>query len=350
MGDERMTDKGIGGGFGFEPGIDELRAAVDAELRRFVAASHSELPEAAPMLDEVERLIAAGGKRLRPSFCYWGYRATGAAHDDQILRAAAALELLHTFAIVHDDIMDASDERRGEPTSHAKHGVNVALLVGDLALVLADAALVGSGFPPDRLVDGFNAYSRMRQEVIAGQYLDLAAAADPNISEASARRIAVLKSGRYSIEEPLTIGAALGNAPTELREGLASFGAPLGEAFQLRDDLLGTFGDRDDLGKPVDSDIREGKRHVLFAKAAAALTGEEREFFTSRWGRGDALSEEEIERLRDLIDSSGARRATEELLAELTGEAERALASLDVPPDAAAALGELARRATDRSR
>jgi geranylgeranyl diphosphate synthase type I len=333
----------------FTPSIDELRDMVDAELRRFLTANRIELPEAGPLLDETARLLDAGGKRLRPSFCYWGFRAAGGEHCDEIVRAAAALELLHTFAIVHDDIMDASDERRGEPTSHAKYGVNVALLVGDLALVLADAALMDSGFDPVRLTDGFAAYSRMRQEVIAGQYLDLLAATDAGISEDEARKIAVLKSGRYSIEEPLAIGAALGAASPELRGNLNAFGAPLGEAFQLRDDLLGTFGDRSDLGKPVDSDIREGKRHVLFAKAASLLKGPDRDFFVSRWGQGAALSEEEVDRLRSLIDSSGARRETEELLTRLAAEAESALERLDVPPAAGSALRELARRAIDRS-
>lgn len=348
MDDKGSNRRNFDDGGAFSPAIEELREMVDAELKRFLASNRSELPEAGPLLDETSRLLDAGGKRLRPSFCYWGFRAARREHCDEIVRAAAALELLHTFAIVHDDIMDASDERRGEPTSHAKYGVNVALLVGDLALVLADAALMDSGFDPERLTDGFAAYSRMRQEVIAGQYLDLLAASDASISEAGARRIAVLKSGRYSIEEPLAIGAALGAAPPDLRRDLNAFGAPLGEAFQLRDDLLGTFGDRSDLGKPVDLDIREGKRHVLFAKAASLLEGPDKDFFVTRWGQGRALSEEEVNRLRSLIDSSGARRATEDLLSGLAREAEAALGVMDVPPEAAAALRELTRRAIDR--
>jgi geranylgeranyl diphosphate synthase type I len=332
----------------YSPSLEQLRASIDEELVRFLAASRAELPEAGPLLDELGRLIDAGGKRLRPSFCYWGFRAAGGEHRDEIVRAAAALELLHTFAIVHDDIMDASDERRGEPTTHAKHGVNVALLAGDLALVLADAAFMGSGFEAARLIDGFSAYSRMRQEVIAGQYLDLVAAADVHISEAEARKIAVLKSGRYSIEEPLAIGAALGAAPPEMRAKLTSFGAPLGEAFQLRDDLLGTFGDRSDLGKPVDSDIREGKRHVLFAKAVALLEGDEKRFFVEKWGQGSGLTAGEIDRLRDLIERSGARTQTESLLESLADAADSALASLDIADQPRAALEELGRRAIHR--
>ncbi len=214
---------------GASPSSDELRTLIDRELHRFLASKRDALPEAGFLIEEIVRLIDAGGKRLRPSFCYWAFRASGGAHGTEIITAAAALELLHTFAIVHDDIMDASDERRGEPTSHARHGVSAAILVGDLALVLADAALMEAGFPPAQLIDALAAYSRMRQQVIAGQFLDLAAAEEEAISEEDARKIAILKSGRYSVEEPLAIGAALAGAPDSTRSELKAFSAPLGE-------------------------------------------------------------------------------------------------------------------------
>ena len=330
------------------PSDATLLELFDAELVRFLGERRVNLADAAPLLDEMLRLVGAGGKRFRPSFCLWGFRATGKPHCDEIVRAAASLELLHTFAIVHDDIMDVSDERRGLPTTFAKHGVNIALLVGDLALVLADAAFMDSGFPPERLTDGFKSYSRMRQEVIAGQYMDIDAAERSVISVDEARRIAVLKSGRYSIEEPLAIGAALGDGSQQLRQGLRDFGAPLGEAFQLRDDLLGTFGTRSSLGKPVDSDIREGKRHVLFAETAAALEGADRELFLAKWGGGSDLDESEIDTLRSLIVSSGAKDATERLLDDLRDRAASVLADLEVPGEARQALETLAHKATYR--
>ena len=330
------------------PDLDGLTVQFDRELVRFLSERRDNLGDAALLIDEMLRLVGAGGKRFRPSFCYWGYRAAGGDHCDEIVRGASSLEILHTFAIVHDDIMDVSDERRGLPTTFAKHGVNVALLVGDLALVLADAAFMSSGFSPDRLTDAFAAYSRMRQEVIAGQYLDIDAATKAVITVEEARRIAVLKSGRYSIEEPLAIGAALAGAPHDLREGLIRFGAPLGEAFQLRDDLLGTFGDRSSVGKPVDSDIREGKRHVLFAMTAEALTGAERDRFLGDWGRGAALDDGDVGRLRELVVSSGAKAKTETLLEELKARAASVLGELELPGEARSALEELAHRATYR--
>lgn len=332
----------------FSPDLDDLRSAVESSLRQFLAERRRDLPEAGLLVDEMVRLLSAGGKRLRPAFCYWGYRAGGESHSEAIVRAAAALELLHTFAIVHDDIMDAADERRGESTVHAVHGLEVALLVGDLALVLADALFVTAGFEPDVVAAGFGHYSRMRQEVIAGQFMDVAAARRPEISEPEARRIAVLKSGRYTIQEPLLIGAALAGAGDGLLDALGHFGGPLGEAFQLRDDLLGTFGERASTGKPVDSDIREGKRNVLFAKALSRLTGAERDFFVANWGRGPELSGVEVERLRGLVGSSGAGKATERLLGELADEASAALASSPMNGEARAALQELARRAVHR--
>ena len=175
---------------GFDPGIDDLRDQVDDALRQWLSDRGARLAHSAPLIDEMTRLLEAGGKRLRPSFCYWGYRAAGGRHGEPIVRAAASLELLHTFAIVHDDIMDASDERRGEPTVHAHLGLNAALLVGDLALVLADAMFMSSAFDAAVLTGAFDEYSRMRQEVIVGQWMDLEAAGDPHTTEGRARLVA----------------------------------------------------------------------------------------------------------------------------------------------------------------
>jgi geranylgeranyl diphosphate synthase type I len=327
--------------------MEDLRAAVDNELDRFLSVRRAKIPESADLINEIARLVAAGGKRLRPSFCYWGYRAGGGPHCEEIVRAAASLELLHTFAIVHDDIMDDSDERRGEPTAHVRYGLGFALLVGDLALVLADELFINAGFAPEVMMLAFAAYSLMRQEVIAGQHLDVQNANRLEISEEEARRIAVLKSGRYSIEKPLVIGGYLAGASADFIAGVSRFGDPLGEAFQLRDDLLGVFGDRAAIGKPVDSDIREGKRNVLFASTARLLAGDDRDFFLGRWG-GSELNVREIEQLRGLIERSGARAEVERLLGDCRRAADENLARLSLTPDARSALADLAHQATHR--
>ena len=331
----------------YTPSLDELRNLVEGELDEFLRARAGTLPEASPMIEEISALIGAGGKRIRPAFCYWGFRAARGAHCDAIVRAAASLELLHTFAIVHDDIMDGSDERRGVATVHVRHGVGVAILVGDLALVLADELFMTAGFDAATTLRGFGSYSVMREEVISGQHMDVVAANRIDVSEEHARRIAVLKSGRYSIEKPLVIGAALAGAPDGFGEGLSRFGDPLGEAFQMRDDILGTFGDRVSVGKPVDSDIREGKRHVLYAKTRALLGDGDRSRFEELWGAAD-LTTEEVDTLRGLIDSSGARAEIESEIDHRWSEARSVLEKTDISPDAHSALEDLGRQAVRR--
>jgi len=332
----------------FSPTLDDLRRAVDEDLDAFLRRHTALLPENGELIDELWRMISAGGKRLRPAFCYWGYRAGGGEHGAQIVRAAGGLELLHTFALVHDDIMDTSDERRGQPTVHALHGIPVAVLAGDLALVLADSCLIESGFDVEQMSRAMHAYQMMRQEVIAGQYLDVRAEVKTSMTEGEARRIAVLKSGRYSIEKPLVIGACLAGASEEVVSHLAAAGEPLGEAFQFRDDLLGTFGERAAIGKPVDSDIREGKRNLLYARTLSALSGEERDFFVDKWGGGGSLTEAEVGDLRALIEASGARAGVEALTFELAELARAHLSTAPIEAEARAALLSLADLAINR--
>jgi geranylgeranyl diphosphate synthase, type I len=325
-----------------------LKTLVDDQIRTFLEERKASVPEAALLIDEIQRVVSAGGKRLRPSFCYWGFRAAGGKDCDEIVRLTCAFELLHTFAIVHDDIMDASDSRRGQPTTVSTMGMERALLVGDLALVLADAAFWASGFSPDTLCTAFAEFTTMREQVIAGQHMDLEAHG-ALVDEEHARHIAVLKSGSYSIEHPLLIGASLATPDDSLLSSLRAFGRPLGEAFQLVDDLLGVFGDEATTGKPVDSDIREGKRNMLFAKTIELLEGADARFFEDRWGGGAGLLEHEVERLRGLIDSSGARRATEELVDRLAEGAARALESAPIDAESRTALTGLMRSAIART-
>ena len=322
----------------FSPPFEELRQQVDEVVLGFLETRRRELIESQLLFDEIERMVRAGGKRIRPSFCYWGYRATGRPHDDRAVKAAAALELLHTFALIHDDVMDGTSERRGRPTVHAAHDTSTAILAGDLALVLADDLLMTACEGAEAMAKTFAVYSRMRREVIAGQFLDMQSA-HVAIDETRARRIAVLKSGRYSVMEPLLVGSTLGEGSRELTDALMAFGEPLGEAFQLKDDLLGIFGDPSATGKPVDSDIREGKRNLLFARSISSLSDPDRSFFISRWGAPD-VTEEEIDRLRSLVESSGARKSVEELVLELRFDAENALGE-GMDPAAHAALLEL---------
>jgi geranylgeranyl diphosphate synthase type I len=339
----------------------DFAARVDRELTRFVADQRQGMADHGPgvqaLLRELERVIGAGGKRLRPVFCCLGHLAAGSDVDERCVRAAAALELLHTFAIVHDDVMDRSPSRRGSPASwvhladeHRRagwvgdpggYGLAAAVLAGDMALVLADRALLGSGFPEDRLLPALRRYDRMRVEVVAGQYLDVVASHRGSAGETEARRIAVLKSGGYTVEAPVHIGAILGGGGERLLRCLSGYGVALGEAFQLRDDVLGVFGDPAVTGKDRDSDLREGKRTVLLEKAVAAAHGDDRRFLEERIGRPD-LDAGEVERARRLLESTGALDATLALIEDLVAGAGDALDPGVVPEPAASLLAEMA--------
>jgi geranylgeranyl diphosphate synthase type I len=229
--------------------VDRVLAAFLAEERAALAAH----PGTSEMLDEVARLLGAGGKRLRPTFCVLGHLAGGGSVGEPILRVAAAVELFHTFALIHDDVMDGSAERRGAPSTPAALGVPAAVLVGDFTQVMADHLLLASGFPPDVLVPALRRYTRMRVEAGVGQWLDLAGVSDEDV--------AALKTASYTVEGPLQVGAILAGGEPEVLAALSAYGRPLGVAFQLLDDLR-------------DSQTGDGARaEALIDDAIGALDG-----------------------------------------------------------------------------
>ena len=325
---------------------DRIRAVLDEELERW-SNIDSELAEPFEALRE---LVLAGGKRLRPAFCHWAFvGAGGDPADPRVVDAGAALELLHTFALIHDDIMDGSDTRRAMDTIHvrfeARHahdgwrgegrrfGEGVAILAGDLAFVYADRMLAGA---PRAALDVF---TELRIEVNVGQYLDLVGTARGRVAEDAARRICRFKSGKYTIERPLHLGAALAGRMPELARLLSTYGLPLGEAFQLRDDLLGVFGDSTVTGKPVGEDLREGKPTVLFALAAEAVQGSGTAL--DRYGADD-LTDDEIVALQAILVDSGAVERLEARIDALVENAVHALDEAALLPEARSALDELA--------
>jgi geranylgeranyl diphosphate synthase type I len=339
----------------------ELVRDVDAELGRVLRDQRDRMvggdAGVSRPFDELDRIVGAGGKRLRPLFCLLGYQAGKGDPGPEILRSAAALELLHTFAIVHDDVMDRSRVRRGQPASWvelagahrregmrgdpASFGVAAAVLVGDLALILADQAFLGSGFPPGRVLPALDRYNRMRAEMVAGQYLDVLGAHSGSAGEAEARRVAVLKSGLYTVEGPLHIGCLLAGGRPEMLAMLSRYGVPLGEAFQIRDDVLGVFGDPSATGKDRDSDLREGKRTVLVARTLALAEEADRRFIEERLGRPD-LSADDVGRIRSLMEDSGALASTLRLIGDLTEEAKSAVDPQAAPAEVAEALRDMA--------
>ena len=349
---------------GASSNLAEIAKLVDARISELLAgeaARWSALgPEAGDPLSSLAGLVAAGGKRLRPAFCYWAFVGAGGSPDDpRIIDAASALELVHCFALIHDDVMDASTHRRGMPSVHADYegrhfaagwrgdsrrfGEGVAILVGDLAFIYAD--LLMSNANPDAA----SVFTELRLEVAMGQYLDVLGGARRHGALSAARQISLYKSGKYTVERPLHLGAAMARRFGETQAALSNSGLPLGEAFQLRDDLLGAFGDFRRTGKPVGADLREGKATALYAIAKQRAVGAELRFLTERYGAGD-LTDGEVTRLRCILEETGARLALEERIGELVEKAVDALDRSGLDRQARLALADLAYFAALRDR
>lgn len=344
-------------------------AAVSEQLSNFLAEKHAMLTQISPdtlVLVESIRTLVTGGKRMRALLCYWGWRgAGGEASAPEIVMAGAALELFQAAALIHDDIIDRSDTRRGGPSVHRQFGAlhqdngwaldeerfghAAAILTGDLCLSFSEEmfSAIGAG-PVARTV-----FNVMRAEVMAGQYLDIleevSGPSKPhNTAVARASAIIRYKSAKYSSEHPLVLGGALAGADTPLLTGYSAFALPLGEAFQLRDDVLGVFGDSAQTGKPAGDDLREGKRTVLVGYTIDAANPEDREFVDSHLGQQD-LGDDDIARICAIMIDSRALAQTEELIAALSETAFSALADLPISAHVAAALGSLGQAAVSRT-
>lgn len=345
----------------------EIGARVDARLAAMLAADQERWsavdPDLAAPLESLHRLLLAGGKRLRPVFCFWAFVGVGGDPDDpRVVDAGAALELLHTFAVIHDDVMDDGALRHGEETIHSqfarlhaeagwrgehrRFGEGVAILVGDLAFVYSDILLRAA--PPE----AWEVFDQLRLEVNVGQYLDLLGTARARATPALARRICRYKSAKYTIERPLHLGVAL-CAPGRLRQlapAFSEYGLPLGEAFQLRDDILGTFGDPEVTGKAVGEDLREGKPTLLFALAQERARGAAAELLAQRFGAAD-LSEDEVAAIQAVFEDTGARLEVEATIDQLVDESLLAASKdqLPVSDQAREALIGLARFVAGRN-
>jgi geranylgeranyl diphosphate synthase, type I len=354
---------------------EDLRVRVHKVLEDFCSRQAERLeqvsPECAPLVEAVAELIT-GGKRLRPAFCYWGWRGAGGGDCEQVVTAAAALELFQAAALIHDDVMDDSDTRRGLPAAHRRFamlhrgsgwtgdgqrfGLAGAVLAGDLCLVWSDELFTSSGLDPIALARGRLAFDRMRTELMGGQYLDMLEQAvsgrvdhhQPGGAERRARRVLRYKSAKYTIEEPLLIGGLLAGAGEQLLAGYTAYGLPLGEAFQLRDDVLGVFGDPAETGKPAGDDLREGKRTVLVAKALQHATPAQAALVRRLLG-DPHLDPSGVAALREVIVSTGALAQVEALIDELVGRSRAALAEATVVAPAREVLEHLVLAATSRA-
>jgi geranylgeranyl diphosphate synthase type I len=345
-----------------------VRSAVEEELGIFLnreaAYLNSISTELSPVSDSLTTFLLDSGKRLRPMFAYAGFLASGGSLEKPVIRAMASLELLQACALIHDDLMDGSDTRRGKPSIHrhfesrhvqddldgfAPHyGLSAAVLLGDLALVWSDQMLNGAGLTTEQVARLLPYYNEMRVELMAGQFLDIHEQTQKTTSVDRSMKIARYKSGKYTVERPLHLGAAMATAPAEIFTALSGYGLPLGEAFQLRDDLLGVFGDPSVTGKPAGDDLREGKRTVLIAMTNDRQSESQREIARKHFGKPD-LDAEGVALLREIIESTGARAELEATIERLTEQALTAAQSAVFTEDGNAMLVELANIATKRS-
>jgi geranylgeranyl diphosphate synthase type I len=316
-------------------------AVVDARLSRLFAAERERWLEVdgglAEVVDAMSGIALRGGKRMRALLAYWGYIGAGGSHDSPlIVDAGGALEMVHLAALIHDDVIDESAQRRGRPAAHvgfatrhhqhawrgdARHfGDGVAILLGDLALFYAER-LIADACPVARKI-----FNELRIEMAFGQYLDVAATAQGHVDIETATRIAVYKSAKYSVERPLLLGAALAGSNADLGRALSAFGIPLGTAFQLADDLLGVFGDPALTGKPVGDDLRQRKPTLLMAVSMPRLRKEAPELM---WRYETSQpSGEDVRRIQSLLDECGCRqegvRMVDDLVAAAVGAIDRA--------------------------
>ncbi|THJ64838.1 polyprenyl synthetase family protein [Arthrobacter echini] len=373
------TDADVPGGIpaGITAEQDAFRSALTTTIETFLQEQLAVLgaisDESVPLISSIATLTS-GGKRMRALLCYWGWRAaSGTPGAPAPVIAGTALEFFQAAALIHDDVIDRSDTRRGRPSVHrqfsARHadagwhldaerfGVSAAILAGDLCLAFSeelfdasssDASCARAGRTSARAI-----FNRMRTEVMAGQYLDLLEEAvgpdqTPALAEERALNILRFKSAKYSIERPLMLGGALAGADRALLDAYSAFALPLGEAFQLRDDVLGVFGDPEVTGKPAGDDLREGKRTFLIARALRSSSKDSSTRINAMLGDTD-LDAEAIASLRATIVASGALSHTEALIDRKSAEAFDALTRLPTDAISREALRRLAEAAVTRT-
>ncbi|TFC33433.1 polyprenyl synthetase family protein [Cryobacterium sp. MDB1-18-2] len=354
--------------------VDLVQTRIDEFLKTRQLIVTTVSPDLSALVN-FSRQFLSGGKRFRAQFCHQGWQSvpgSDALDSAPVIAAAAALEIFHAAALVHDDIIDNSDTRRGSASAHklfeslhatggwagapVEFGRASAILLGDLLLgwsdELLDEGLQASEDPVAARL-GRHEFNQMRTEVTAGQYLDILEERAWLVQQEEellerAMRVIVFKSAKYSVQAPLVIGAALAGADTAHLDALRAFGLPLGIAYQLRDDLLGVFGDAAVTGKPSGDDLREGKRTVLIALARRALEPAAREYLDGLLG-DPGLDAAQILSLQELIRASGAVESVETLITDQVADARGALHASPIAPDMRDQLERLAETVTRRS-
>mgnify|MGYP001823484752 CR=1 FL=1 len=326
--------------------LNAVKGEVEGHLEAFLRDKTAEATRISPGAEELIRILSEftlrGGKRFRAGLVYYGHRCFSDRDTQAVWNAASFLELVESLLLIHDEVLDEDDTRRGGWTVHRhysdlhrarykrrdpKHfGESMAILCGDLALALANEILgrmILDGPARGAILDRMH---RMVSHVIYGESMDVLSEVEAEVSEQDILGIGMLKTASYTVEGPLHLGALLGGAGSEDLERLSRYAIPLGNAFQVRDDILGLFGDAARLGKPVGSDIREGKKTLLILKVLEKADPDQRAFVERTLGNKD-VAEEDIEAVRRLVVETGALDACEEMARKLVEDSRRALAA-----------------------
>ncbi|MFE3629306.1 polyprenyl synthetase family protein [Streptomyces goshikiensis] len=338
---------------GFKERVDGVLVRLADEEEETLLALHTEL---FPLAEQLRRSLARG-KRIRAAFLYWGWRAAGQPDCEAVIRAAAAMELVHAAACTHDDIIDGSRMRHGQLTAHAafdatgQRSTALAMILGDLLMGYAGHLFTSCGLPGAYLARTVPLWTTLLRETMAGEFLEVlrtaaAPAREPRVAESL--EVARYKTAKYTVERPLQLGSTLGGGPGALSEAFSAYGLPLGEAFQLRDDLLGTFGDPARTGKSNLDDLRGGKPTTLLALTLEAAGEDDRRLLAKLVGNPELVPEEAAS-VRELMDRCGARQRVEDMIRDRIGRAAGALETVPMPAEARSALRELAGTAADRS-
>ena len=339
---------------GFDLLLESFRTRLEAELQKWLEQKQRQtgggLPAADELTGNLTQFLFRGGKRLRPALAFYSYRACGGGADRAVMPLAMALELLHTYLLIHDDIMDRAELRRGEASAHviyrdfhrarawtgsSRHfGQSVAILLGDLAQTYSVELFSSVEAAPEVRQQLWRCYAAMCGEVIVGQYLEMTAGYRRDLGEDELLKVLRMKSGRYSVQRPIELGVLLAGASESTFQGLSTYGARMGEAFQLQDDLLGMFGDAELVGKPVGADLAEGKFTLLIHHTLRRASPEDRQQVISGLGN-PGVSAAEVQRIQAIIEASGARKRVVDMVEERMQAALDELSGLRLESDGA---------------
>jgi geranylgeranyl diphosphate synthase, type I len=332
--------------------LKKFKARLDPRIAAYfdstIAKAKEEDELVVEALEHVKTMTLSGGKRLRPALVYYGYRAAGGTDEERILDTAVAIELIHMFLLIHDDIIDRDALRHGEPTLHERYrrwgvrhlgladpdhfGDSIALIVGDMLFALGNDIIFRSGFPHQNVYAALSKMQGIVSRTVIGQARDIYIEYRGSATEAEILKMYENKTARYTVEGPLHLGLLLAGGSEALAANLSRFALPLGVAFQIQDDILGIFGDAERIGKPVASDLKEGKITFLVSHILEQGSSAARSETAALLRKGAALTRDDIARFRAIVTESGALATAQTKVQTLVKESLQALAVAEPAP------------------